>query len=276
MHALELRFPRWLRDKGIRPNEKGGRVDVLIYGAESKNVKLNELHWVNKKTAQRTFLAFCNRLQRDCLHVVYVHNLDFDLPEFLWGSHSKLIGEGSGEYKFKLGAWHVSVVYGKPTYCVMRNANRRVTTMLVDSHSWYQGALAKAAELFCPQLPKLKYPKGLGSVQFKRSDVGFRKYAMRDAEICYYIGKYIQRIHTEFDIRQSVSLAQMAEGIFRPKFLDDTIPHPASDIIHAALASYHGGKNNVIPGAGPAWHVGVSAFDISSAFPYAMAQLPSM
>src|SRR3970282_2652768 len=116
MHALELRFPRWLRDKGIRPNEKGGRVDVLIYGADSetlhgepmtlqffsKDVKLNELHWVNKKTAQRTFLAFCNRLQRDCLHVVYVHNLDFDLPEFLWGSHSKLIGEGSGEYKFQL------------------------------------------------------------------------------------------------------------------------------------------------------------------------------
>ena len=265
-------------------------MDVLIYGADSetlhgepmtlqffsKDVKLNELHWVNKKTAQRTFLAFCNRLQRDCLHVVYVHNLDFDLPEFLWGSHSKLIGEGSGEYKFKLGAWHVSGVYGKPTYCVMRNANRRVTTMLVDSHSWYQGALAKAAELFCPQLPKLKYPKGLGSVQFKRSDVGFRKYAMRDAEICYYIGKYIQRIHTEFDIRQSVSLAQMAERIFRHKFLDYTIPQPASDIIHAALASYHGGKNNVIPGAAPAWHVGVSAFDISSAFPYAMAQLPSM
>ena len=266
-------------------------MDVLIYGADSetidgqplslqffsKDVKdCEHIVFVDHKSSQKQFFKFLGKLQRECLHVFYVHNLDFDLPEFLWRSKTKLVENGSGEFKFKSGPWNVSGVYGKPTFCKLVNKQRKATVMFVDSFSWYQGSLANAAELFCPNLPKLKAPPHLGSIKYTAKDQAFVKYAMRDAEVCYYIGKAIQKIHTQFDIPQAVSLADMAARIFRRKFLDYTIPQPGAAVVAAALKSYHGGKNHVRTGAKGAWHEHTYAYDISSAYPFAMTRLPSM
>jgi hypothetical protein len=98
---------------------------------------------------------------------------------------------------------------------------------------------------------------------------------MRDAEIDFHIGVAIQAMHREFDIRQAVSLADMSAKIFRHHFLQYTIPQPCRDAVMGAWKSYHGGKNNVVKGMAPAWHIGVTALDISSAYPYAMSELPA-
>jgi hypothetical protein len=82
-------------------------------------------------------------------------------------------------------------------------------------------------------------------------------------------------MHKEYDIRQAVSLADMSAKIFRHHFLNYTIPQPNRDIVLASWKSYHGGKNNVIKGAAPAWHIDVTSLDISSAYPYAMSELPA-
>lgn len=264
-------------------------MDVVIYGADtetyygkpmtlqfySEQADCNDIIFVDEDTATSEFLAWCDTLKRKCLHVVYVHNLDFDLPEFLWSVKERLVEVTGGEFKFDVGDWRISGVYGKPTFCRLSNDKRKVQIIIVDSFSWYQGSLAQAAELFCPGLPKLKQPKGLGTKLFSVNDDDFVEYAMRDAEVAFHIGVAVQRIHREFDIRQSVSLADMAAKIFRRHFLHYTIPQPNRDVILAALNSYHGGKNNVVPNAAPAWHMNVSAMDISSAYPYAMYTLPA-
>lgn len=260
-------------------------MDKYIYGGDtetlfgkpmtlqfySEDVACSDIYFVSAETAADTFLTWCRQRRRNVLHVVYIHNLAFDLPELLWKHHAKLIGPG-GDFDFKLKRWSIKGVYGTPTFCRVSNGHD-ISVMLVDSFSYFRGSLAKGAELFCPDLPKLKRPEGIGEKQFRKKDSDFTEYAMRDAEVAYHMGKAIERMHQEYDLQQCVSVADMASRIFRHRFLNYTIPQPGRDVIDAALLSYHGGKNNVT--TGPGWYENVSSLDISSAYPAAMRELPA-
>lgn len=263
-------------------------MDIIVHGADtetyygmphtlqffSDDMEYETCIWVDDSTATSEFIRWADKLPRMCLHVVYVHNLEFDLPEFFWSVKEKLLSV-AGNFSFQIGQWNITGVYGKPTFCRMTNRKRNTTILIVDSFLWFQSSLAKAADLFCPDLPKLKTPKGLGTCKFSMRDDAFYAYAMRDAEVAYHIGKSVQAIHREFNIRQAVSLADMSAKIFRHHFLDYTIPQPKHDVILAALKSYHGGKNNVVSGMAPAWHTDIVALDIKSAYPLAMYDLPA-
>ena len=263
-------------------------MDVYIHGADSEtlngaplsfqffcpDLRENTIVFVTPEDALDHFIEWADGLPVRTAHVVYVHNLKHDLPEFFWEAKAWLLSP-AGDFSFTAGDWKIRGVYGAPTFCRMSNRRRNVTVLIVDSHLWFQGSLAAAAELFCPNLPKLDKPEGLGSKRFTARNALFCAYAMRDAEIDYHIGIQVQKIVTEFDIRQPVSLANMAALIFKRRYLSYTIPQPSTAIIHAALKSYHGGKNNLVKGAAPRWHRNVSSLDISSAYPYAMRQLPA-
>lgn len=282
MIYTSLKLPRWIAN-GIKPNHKGARVDKYIYGGDSETLKghpmsfqfysedvaCDDIFFVNPKTAMRQFFAWCDKRRRKCQHVIYVHHLEFDLPEFLWGAHEQL---GGGEFEFTYERWRVSGVYGAPTFCRITDGHG-TSIQLVDSLSWFRGSLAKAAELFCPGLPKLRRPRDLGEKQFKQSDAGFVAYAMRDSVVAYHMGKAIEAMHKEFDLQQCVSVADMAARIFRHHYLDYTIPQPSRDVILASLYAYHGGKNNTTVKAG--WYPGVTGIDISSAYPKAMHDMPA-
>lgn len=258
-------------------------MDKYIYGADSETLKghpmtfqfysedceCDDIFWVNPRTAMKQFFAWCDKRRRKCQHVLYVHHLEFDLPEFLWGAHDNLV---DGEFQFTYGRWRVSGVYGSPTFCRITDGHG-TSIQIVDSLSWFRGSLAKGAELFCPDLPKLRRVKDLGERQFKKSDKGFTAYAMRDAVVSYHMGKAIESMHKEFDLQQCVSVADMAARIFRHHYLDYTIPQPARDVALAALYAYHGGKNNITVPAG--WYPNTVALDISSAYPHAMSLLPA-
>lgn len=260
-------------------------MDKFIYGGDtetlaghpmtfqfySEDVACNDIFFVNAKNAMKTFFAWCDKRRKKVQHVVYIHNLDFDLPELLWGAHEKLISSG-GDFEFTYGRWRVSGVYGAPTFCRISDGHG-TSIVLVDSFSYFKGSLAKAAELFCPDLPKLRRPNGLGEKQFKPNDKVFAAYAMRDAEVAYHMGRAIEAMHQEYDLQQCVSVADMAARIFRHHYLKYTIPQPSRDIIEASLHAYHGGKNNVTVPAG--WYTNTVGLDISSAYPHAMHGLPA-
>lgn len=283
MICTRLDIPRYLRD-GIKPNDRGARVDKYIYGADSETLNgepmtlqfysedtaCSELHFVDKQSACKVFLKWCGQRRKRMQHIVYVHNLSFDLVEFFWGHHHKLIS-AAGDFDFKIGKWLCRGVYGTPTFC--RISDGEISVILVDSFSYFRGSLDNAAKLFCPDLPKLRRVNGLGSKQFRKSDTDFCAYAMRDPEITYHVGKSIEAMHQQYDLQQCVSVADMASRIFRHRFLDYTIVQPERDVIEAALLSYHGGKNNVHGKAG--WYTACNALDISSAYPDAMRMLPA-
>lgn len=284
----DLYVPKYIRN-GIKRNDRGGRMDVIVHGADSEtyygrpmtlqffsdDMEYETCLYVGPDNATDGFLEWADGLPKKCKHIVYVHILQFDLPEFLWSVKGQLISP-SGDFDINIGDWHIHGVYARPTFCHMTNRKTKTHILIVDSFLWFQGTLAKAAELYCPHLPKLKHPTDLGTRKFSMNDDKFYAYAMRDAEVAYHIGKSVQELVCEFDIMQPVSLADMSAKIFRHHYLRHTIPQPTDNVILAALNSYHGGKNNVVKGMAPGWHMNVTSMDISSAYPYAMSQLPSM
>jgi hypothetical protein len=263
-------------------------MDKIIYGADtetlfgkpmsmqfySEQTTCEQIYFVDYKSSANVFLKWCSQRRRNVLHVVYIHNLSFDLIELLWGHHAKLASDG-GDFKFNVGSWTIKGVYGMPTFCTISNGHN-VTVMLIDSYSFFRGSLAKAAELYCPGLPKLRRPAGIGEKKFTAKDTGFCEYAMRDAVVAYHIGLATEALHQEFDIPQAVSIADMAARIFRHKFLSPleyAIPQPSREVVQASLLSYHGGKNNCT--VDPGWYEGVYSVDKSSAYPDALARMPS-
>lgn len=261
-------------------------MDKYIYGADTETLhgkpmtmqfysedtprKVEEIFWVKPGNAAETFIKFCKGRQRKALHVFYVHNLAFDLPEFLWGHHPKLVAN-DGEFSFGVAGWKVTGVYGAPTFCRISNGHD-VHIQIIDSWSFYRGSLDSAAKLFCPDLRKLSRPVGLGVKQFRKGDTAFEEYAMRDAEIDYHLGKVIERMHKKYNVQQCVSVADMSARIFR-KMLTYDIPQPSMEIVNASVLAYHGGKNNVTVERG--WYEGVTSLDIKSAYPHAMSVMPA-
>lgn len=282
-------------------------MDKIIYGGDSETVRgkpnsfqfysediaCNDIIFVNESNALQKFIDWCNKRKRGMQHVIYVHNLAFDLIEFFWGCHEKLVAGNasdrrsgrtgnhsqntystgqSGDFAFTVRGWSVHGVYGTPTFCRM-SRGKDLSITIIDSFSYFRGSLAQAAQLYCPGLPKLSRPSQLGERRYTAKDNAFCAYAMRDAEIDYHIGLAVQELHNEFDLTQCVSIADMASRIFRHKYLGYTIPQPTDDIIAASLDSYHGGKNGFYTDAG--WYESVNSLDISSAYPAAMREMPA-
>lgn len=260
-------------------------MDKIIYGADtetcrgepnslqfySEDVACDEIFFVTKHTAMKRTLEWCAKRRRNVLHVVYVHNLPFDLPEFFYGSHAKLVSN-SGEFDFNTGPWRIRGVYGAPTFCRITNSHD-ITVVFIDSLSFFRESLASWAAKYVPYLPKLPRVDGLGQKRFTARDTTFVEYAMRDAVIAYHMGRALEKVHAEFDIEQSLSVAHMAACVFRKKYLTYTIPQPSRDVCEAALLSYHGGKNGFT--VEPGWYEGTSSLDISSAYPDALASFPA-
>lgn len=220
------------------------------------------------RAATKTFLRSLDAICKPGFTVIYGFNLEFDLVSFLWDRHAILRDE---EISFTAHGWNCEGVFSNVVF--MRFTKRSKTVQVVDAAAFFKTSLAKAAKLFCPDLPKLRRPKNLGQRRFRKTDKEFIDYAMRDAEITYHIGLAIQQMHQEYDVQQCVSAPHMAARIFRHRFLKLPIPLPPNRIVYAALHSYHGGKNNMA--VAPGWHRGVYSLDIVSAYPAAMAQLPS-
>jgi len=279
-----LYLPKWI-ERGIRPNHKGARMEKIIVGGDvetlkgkplsfqfySEDVAISDILFVNERNARQTFLKWCSKLKKKVQYVIYFHNLQHDLTELFWGIHEKLIEDGS-EFSFTADGFSIRGFFGSPTFCTLRKGSD-VHIILADSFSFFRGSLARAAALYCPELPKLRSPLGLGERRFNGSSTAFVEYAMRDAQVTFHIGRAVEELHHEFDLQQCISIADMASRVFRHRYLDYTIPQPSDDIVHASLDAYHGGKNNIT--ATPGWYPDTYGIDVSSAYPHAMRNMPA-
>ena len=288
MKFESLRIPKNMRH-GIAPLSRSRSAEVIIHGGDTETYKGEPMTlqffsdqlgyetcmWVDTHTATDGFIDWLDSLPRYCTHLLYVHNLAFDLPEFFWSCKEKLITPDR-RFAINISDYIIEGVYGAPTFAIIRSTMRNIRVYILDSMLWFQSSLAAAAKIVCPHLPKLTRPKDLGQKKYDMHDDIYYAYAMRDAEVAYHCGVSIQTIVDTYEISTPVSLADMSGKIFRTHFLSRTIPAPTNMLTNISLESYHGGKNNVLPDAYPSWHYDMQGIDISSAYPYAMSHLPSM
>jgi len=184
----------------------------------------------------------------------------------------ELVGD-HGAFDFTYRKWRVVGCYGRPTFARLTSDNGHLIE-IVDSALWFRGSLDAAAAQYCPDLRKLERPAGLGELWFSVKDSAFASYAMRDAEIAARLGKLVEDFHKRLDLRPAVSLASQSAQIFRSHYIEEPIIQCPGKYVEAAIASYHGGKNNIVPHASPAWHIDCAMYDLSSAYPWAMSELP--
>lgn len=282
-------MPGWRRRAMRSTKPFAGKKPIIVVGVDSETQqgppisiqffsfdqpKVTKIIQTTERTVtKRFFQHMAKTFSPDYHYRVYGHFLDFDLLSFLWERRLELIGN-HGAFEFTYNGWDVSGVYGRPTFA-------RVTSITghyieyVDSALWFRGSLDAAAERYCPDVRKYPRPEGLGTDWFSIKDDEFAAYAMRDAEIAARLGALIEGFHQEHELRPSMSLAAQASQIFRQRYIADPIAQCPERFIEPAIAAYHGGKNNLVAGCSPAWHENSAMYDLSSAYPYAMTQLPT-
>jgi hypothetical protein len=235
---------------------------------------LSRIYQVTANTATDTFFRWLeNHCYPDMHYRVYGHYLDFDMLSLLWSQRDKLV-ENYGAFEFSAGDWSIVGCYGRPTFARITSRAGHLVE-IVDSALWFRGSLDSAAAQYCPDLRKLERPEGLGDKWFSVKNPHFARYAMRDAEIAARLGKLVEEFHTKLQLKPSMSLASQAAQIFKLHYIADPIVQCPPAFIEPAIAAYHGGKNNLVKNAAPAWHTDAAMYDISSAYPYAMSELPS-
>lgn len=280
-----LRIPQHL-EEGIKPLKRGMQHHVEAIGVDTETVKgepisfqfyskslgIEEIIFLKKgKDASRLFFAFLDSLPntQNRHYVLFGHNLAFDMVSFFYDKHHRLREESiKGE---TWNGWKVEIVYAAVRFATFRKRSKSIT--MIDTGAYFVTTLEKLAGIFSPSALKLVAPEGLGQRRFTSRDKHFVRYAMRDSEIAYSVGLFLLERHREWDVSLCVSGPHFASKVFRKHFLKKTIPLPPRKIIYAAMASYHGGKNNLT--VKPGLYKNIYALDIKSAYPYAMASFPS-
>ncbi len=143
---------------------------------------------------------------------------------------------------------------------------------LIDAMAYFPTSLDNAAQAI-EAGEKLPKPKRFSRKAARTAD--FLAYAKQDAILTQKLGEYVIGLHERYDVPTCISAPHFAARTFRRHYLEAEIPLPAEPLEQFGLDSYHGGKNGYyLPK--PALLSNVWHYDIRSAYPEAMHQLPNV
>jgi hypothetical protein len=228
------------------------------------------------------------------INIVYFHNLRFDL-RILFADHLLKIYEQFSDIYFEttiqgitippeeygkhLDRVEVKLLYGKVNKATF--IYQGTVVHVFDSLAFTQASLARSLKMFGVPVKKSVQPEGIGRIDVRRLPkadpyrLAFEGYAIQDARAERLLGLKLMDFHKEYGIAPSLSLPSFAARVFRKKFLmpSESIPFPPIPCVKASEFSFHGGEN-FYAFNGPRIIEDVYEADISSAYPFAMSELP--
>ena len=278
----------YIRNNEIRINKKGAGF-MFVYGLDTETCKgepicyqfsdgkEDKISFVNRKNITSKFLDYLDTLKQGHSNksVIYVLNLLFDFCQIFYPYWETLIiqEQEKGQFEFKIDGWNIKGFITEDSQFAELKKKKKLF-WFIDIGRFFIGiSLDKAIKNLLREKGKEKAPKNLGLKKYKKSDKKFVKYALWDVRKTQEIGKLITDFHTEWDVTQTWSIAQLAERIFRHHFLEENIKRCPWEIIRPSLCSYHGGRNGFY--VRPNFYKNVYSYDIISAYPYAMTMLPN-
>jgi hypothetical protein len=236
------------------------------------------IEWVNGKNVTEKFLFFLDDLPYDnsMSYIIFMLNMLFDFCILFYPYLLSIVEQekDKGEFELKIFDWKISGFVSNNNHFVrLKKGNEQHGKLfeIVDVGDFFEGSLAKLTQKLLGSDQKIPHPKGLGKRIFGKKDKAFIHYAVNDAIQTYRMGKKINDFHGEYDVRQTISLPQLGEKIFRHKFLEREIPPCPYQVLFPSLKSYHGGKNGMY--VNPGWY-DVYYYDLISAYPWVMFNLP--
>ena len=277
-----------VRSNVIRQNKKGASF-MRVYGLDTETYngkpmtfqfsdgKEDKIFFVSKNTITKKFLSILQNLpsSKGEKSVIYVLNLLFDFCQCFYPYWKKLIKQEKkdGQFEFKVNRWNIKgFITDDSQFAEIRKGKK--IFWLLDIGRFFVGiSLDKAIKTLLHEKGKEDSPKDLGKKRYTRKDKKFVKYALWDVKKTQQIGNLITEFHNEWEVSQTWSIAQLAERIFRHHFLEENLKGCPFEIIRPALLSYHGGRNGVYIKSD--FYPFVYSYDIVSAYPFAMVNLPN-
>lgn len=171
-------------------------------------------------------------------------------------------------------SWTIEVMNYKRHIVTLRKGKIKVD--FLDAAAFYKTSLDNAGKML--GLGEKFSSDGLDRTKFTRADLedqNFLMYARRDAYLTRLIGDYIQAQHNSMNIPTTISAPHFAATVFKTQFMTGRISIPSEEMEQAGLYSYHGGKNGFYLD-GPSEFGSIWQYDITSAYPEAMKQLPDI
>lgn len=287
----------------VQVSTDGGK-DSALLRVNSKNAFLKLMSWVMPRTDEKG------------VNLVFFHNLRFDITALLWPDQAQIYEQYNDIRIEKDGyilhmlygrVNHVRVwpdlggyvckncgeilpskvesvrEWDREFYlcriCKDRKVRRNVGTRVefIDSAAFCPpGAksLAAALKIYGVPYSKMEAPEGLGEKRLTGPE--FEAYAMNDAYAEEALGNAILGVHKKYDVPPCISLPMLSAKILRHHFMrpGEKFTLPPRRALEAAEFSYHAGKNGFYVSRGV--YEDVFEYDINSAFPKAMAELPQM
>lgn len=225
----------------------------------------------------KVFLDFLDEycVDRDREYLVYGWNLAYELTQLFHDIPNRVRRHDDFSINSISGYdWSISVLNYKRQIIDFRR--KRVRVRLLDGTGFYKISLDAAAKML--GLGEKYELSNLSRSLFTRADLtdpDFLRYARRDAYITRLIGEYIQDQHKAYGVPTTISAPHFASTVFRTQFLTSNLTMPDKDLEQAGLFSYHGGKNGFYLD-GPTEFASTYQYDITSAYPEAMKQLPNL
>ena len=275
--------------KGVLHNHTGFPRRYSLYAADCETVNGEpdtlqicdgrEVHFfdaVDRENVLDTFLDFFReRVLEHQANLVYFHNLQFDISVLLIKYHALYLGRRKLkiDHPYRGGIVEIEAVIASACFATIRFPDG-TKLRLLDSALFVKGSLASVAETLKLKHKKFKAPEGLGERKMRSAE--FIAYATNDAWVQYDLATWIVGQHEQYAVRLCVSIAQFAARVFRHHFVKsfETIETPGMPIINASVLSYHGGKNGYYVDGVTVIEDCVEV-DITSAYPYAMYELPN-
>lgn len=222
--------------------------------------------------------TYCKRA--DFEYVIYGFNNQYELTQIFHDLPKEVKNESdftitgiSTKDGHKYG-WIAEVFNNKRHMIIFRKGKVKVT--FLDAAAFYKTSLDKAAKML--GLGEKYTSDNLDRTKFTREhlkDEEFLFYSRRDAYITRLIGEYIQSQHKTLNINTTISAPHFASTVFKTHFMNGGIMIPSEKMEQAGLYSYHGGKNGFYLD-GPTEFPSIYQYDITSAYPEAMRQLPDI
>lgn len=277
--------------------------EEVIARCEPKSAFLHFMEWVNKRSVEKG------------VNIVFFHNLRFDLT-VLFQPQQETIYNQYNDIRFERDGYVIQMLYGRVNFvrvwkdlggyvCARCGEIPKVSIKKVGQEllcdnplhgeptpvrrnlgpqvRWIDSAafcppgsksLVAALKIYGVGYRKLAPPKDLGKVELYGKE--FEDYALNDARAEEALGRAILDLHKEYDITPCISLPQLSARILRHHFFrkGESFPFPPEPCRIASELSYHAGKNGFYVKSGV--YEDLYEYDINSAFPKAMKEMPQM
>lgn len=234
------------------------------------------LYDVNKSNILSCFLDHFRKINNDVM-IVFAHNLQFDFTVLMNQDledpyNMQLLGQ---KCRWRFEDCVINFFNKHPYFGSIKYDNGKLVE-LRDTFAFFgRVKLSELAEsLKIGNKIKIDTDDFFDKNIYKKKL--FREYAKEDSRLTALIGNKVMEYHAIEDVSSCVSAPQMSVKVLRKKFVtaDDSLIQPDEKAIHPFELSYHGGKNGVYV-LHPHEYKDVRLYDINSAYPYAMTQIPN-